>query len=391
MKHMNFLLSRRVQIIALSAAMTAPQVWISPRAGAKDPATQPTSQPALTAEAITGDLEKQSKILHESVNGIDAFIDPVKRAAAAPKAIPCMKKMVVDFDALATADPEHKQEVLDAKSEFTIFLSLFGDADATKTLATQAASPDAKTALEGTRSQLMVSWLSAATDSKTQTGIVDQIEKLGKANTTNTSLTMQMVQMSRMGCSSPDLRTRLQSLITDVMKNTAADGFKDSLAAEKEQEAAEKQAAAKLALLENKPLTISGKQPDGKALTTDDWKGKVILVDFWATWCGPCREELPRVSKLYADYHAKGLEILGVSNDFSADDLSKFLGEHKEMPWPQLLDASAAQNQQWNPITTGFGIDGIPTMFLIDKKGVCRTVSARENMEDMIPKLLDEK
>jgi thiol-disulfide isomerase/thioredoxin len=391
MKNMNCLLSRRVQIVALAAAMTAGLVWISPRAGAKDPATEPSTQPALTAEAITGDLEKQSKVLHESVSGIDAFTDPVKRAAAAPRAIPCMKKMVADFDALVTADPRHKDEALDAKSEFIIFLSLFGDADATKTLATQAASTDAKTSLEGTRSQLMVSWLSAAKDSKAQTGIVDQIEKLAKANTANTSLTMQMVQMTRMGCSSDDLRTRLQSLVTDTMKNTASDGFKENLAAEKEQEAAEKAATAKLALLENKPLTIAGKQPDGKAFTTDDWKGKVVLVDFWATWCGPCREELPRVSKLYADYHAKGLEILGVSNDFSADDLSKFLGDHKEMPWPQLLDANAAQNQQWNPITTGFGIDGIPTMFLIDKKGVCRTVSARENMEEMIPKLLAEK
>jgi len=60
------------------------------------------------------------------------------------------------------------------------------------------------------------------------------------------------------------------------------------------------------------------------------------------------------------------------------------------MPWPQLFDADAAKNQQWNPITAGFGIDGIPTMFLIDKKGVCRTVTARENMEDLIPKLLAE-
>jgi thiol-disulfide isomerase/thioredoxin len=258
-------------------------------------------------------------------------------------------------------------------------------------LSDEAASTNADTALEGKRSQLMVSWMDAATDTKAQTGIADQIEKLAKDNPSSTSLTVQLFRMTQLGCSSPDLSKRLLALATDVMKNDASDEVKQKLAADKEQQAAEKAAEAKLAAIENKPLTISGKQPDGKAFSTEDWKGKVILVDFWATWCGPCREELPRVAKIYSDYHAKGLEILGVSNDYSADDLSKFLGEHKEMPWPQLLDAEAAKNQQWNPITLGFGIDGIPTMFLIDKKGVCRTVSARENMEDMIPKLLAEK
>jgi hypothetical protein len=70
--------------------------------------------------------------------------------------------------------------------------------------------------------------------------------------------------------------------------------------------------------------------------------------------------------------------------------LKDFVAKDDKMPWPQLFDATAAGQQQWNPITTGFGINGIPTMFLIDKKGVLRTVDARDNMDDMIPKLLAE-
>ena len=66
------------------------------------------------------------------------------------------------------------------------------------------------------------------------------------------------------------------------------------------------------------------------------------------------------------------------------------MAKDKDMPWPQLFDPKAAEAQNWNPITTGFGIEGIPTMFLIDKKGVCRTIEAREKMEDLIPKLLAE-
>jgi peroxiredoxin len=96
------------------------------------------------------------------------------------------------------------------------------------------------------------------------------------------------------------------------------------------------------------------------------------------------------VKKAYADFHDKGLEILGVSNDYSADELKSFIAKDPQMPWPQLFDAQAAGKQEWNPITTGFGIDGIPTMFLIDKKGVVRSVTARENFEEMIPKLLAE-
>jgi peroxiredoxin len=114
-------------------------------------------------------------------------------------------------------------------------------------------------------------------------------------------------------------------------------------------------------------------------------------VDFWATWCGPCREELPRVKKAYADFHDKGLEVLGVSNDYKADDLTKFVAADPAMPWPQLFDPAAAAQHKWHPITEGFGINGIPMMFLIDKKGVLRTVEARENFEEEIPKLLAEE
>jgi hypothetical protein len=93
---------------------------------------------------------------------------------------------------------------------------------------------------------------------------------------------------------------------------------------------------------------------------------------------------------MYSDYHGKGLEVLGVSNDFAVDDLKKFLDENKDMPWPELFDAGAAAQQQLNPVTLAYGINGIPMIFLIDKKGVVRSVSARENMEELIPKMLAE-
>jgi cytochrome c553 len=88
--------------------------------------------------------------------------------------------------------------------------------------------------------------------------------------------------------------------------------------------------------------------------------------------------------KAYADWHGKGLELLGVSCDNDPEDLSKFLAENKDMPWPQLFDAKENPKLQWNPLAKEWGINGIPTMFLIDKKGILRSVMPGARMARMV-------
>ena len=114
-----------------------------------------------------------------------------------------------------------------------------------------------------------------------------------------------------------------------------------------------------------------------------------MLVDFWATWCGPCNAEIPRVKELYKAYHAKGFEIVGVDCDSDDDAVNAFIKE-KEMPWTQLRDESQSEKQPWHPLATQWGVNGIPTMFLIDKKGTVRFVDAREGTAEKIEKLLGE-
>jgi len=121
----------------------------------------------------------------------------------------------------------------------------------------------------------------------------------------------------------------------------------------------------------NKPgigdvITLNFTSLQGEKFDLAKLKDKVVLIDFWATWCGPCIAELPNVQKAYADYHDKGFEIVGISLDRAADKekLENFIKE-KNMPWPQAYDGEG-----WgNAFAKKYGITSIPATFLIGKDG----------------------
>jgi thiol-disulfide isomerase/thioredoxin len=106
------------------------------------------------------------------------------------------------------------------------------------------------------------------------------------------------------------------------------------------------------------------KTMDGKTVKfPGDFKGKVVLLDFWATWCGPCKAELPNIIAAYQQYHSKGLEILGISLDRenAEANLAAFTKD-KNMPWPQVYDGNF-----WRAaLAVQFGVRSIPKALLVD-------------------------
>lgn len=152
---------------------------------------------------------------------------------------------------------------------------------------------------------------------------------------------------------------KLKSDFPDTQQGKNADKLLDSI---KNQEEAKKV---------SRSLVPGAKFPDfdekdvtGKPLSIAQYKGKVVLVDFWATWCGPCVMELPNVLKTYEKHHDKGFDIVGISLDRDEQKLTNFTKE-KNMPWQQFFDG-----KMWsNKLAMKYGVQSIPMTYLLDKEG----------------------
>jgi thiol-disulfide isomerase/thioredoxin len=137
----------------------------------------------------------------------------------------------------------------------------------------------------------------------------------------------------------------------------------------------------RMKLVGNK-IELEGNLLSGDKLDLSKYDGKVLLVDFWATWCGPCVGEIPNMKKNYEAYHDKGFEIVGLSCDQDKETVEKFVKE-REIPWGIVYGDTAP-----SPSFDYYGISGIPTMILVGKDGKVISTSARGEALD---KLLEEQ
>ena len=144
----------------------------------------------------------------------------------------------------------------------------------------------------------------------------------------------------------------------------------------------------RLSLIGNQ-MEISGTNLDGQPFDQKSLAGKVVLVDFWATWCGPCIAEMPNVLAAYEKYHDKGFEVVGVSLDTDRDALETFLKE-KEIPWTILYEEPKGQGWQ-HPLASYYGITGIPTVILVGRNGKVVSMDVRgEKLGEELAKLFKD-
>jgi len=141
------------------------------------------------------------------------------------------------------------------------------------------------------------------------------------------------------------------------------------------------------------PTDIGDKAPDlslddtaGKAIALSSLQGKYVLLDFWASWCGPCRAENPNVLAAYKKYKGRNFTILAVSLDSKRDQWLKAV-QHDGLLWPQVSDLEGWQSGA----AAKYGVHAIPTNFLIDPSGVIIAKSLRgpeleSKLEEVLPK-----
>jgi thiol-disulfide isomerase/thioredoxin len=125
---------------------------------------------------------------------------------------------------------------------------------------------------------------------------------------------------------------------------------------------------------------------DGQKIRARDLRGKVVLLDCWATWCSPCMAQLPEIKAFYEKWHQDGLEVLGINFDHDAEKVTKTC-QQLGLAWPQVIvPKDAATRQLWQEAS---GIGGLPRVLLLDHEGILRADQTHE-LDQVVAKLLQQ-
>src|SRR5262249_25269365 len=113
-----------------------------------------------------------------------------------------------------------------------------------------------------------------------------------------------------------------------------------------------------------KTIELEGRSTAGEQISLSNYKGKFVLIHYWATWCEPCKVDLAELKELQARYAANGFALIGVNLDANRETLDGYLSQNR-LPWPQLYEAGGLDNRYANEL----GVLTLPTMILLDDHG----------------------
>lgn len=339
----------------LSSFKTADELWAHIEELQKEPKVQPKSQEELIA--IVKEWFGNQKA------GAEAFLkaypkDPRRHAS---KLIELQAGM--QLSQIPGADPASRKSSADVQKELDAILAAPDATDAVKGEAAFGKTLMLTENLDDEKPETLGAFLKASD------------EFLAKFGTHELAPQMRQAQFQAVSAFETPESDALLKKFSDDKDPQLAGAAKQALA----QRETKKQ-------LRSKPIELKFTTVDGKDFDLEKLRGKVVLVDFWASWCGPCISEMPNVVATYKKLHDKGFEIVGISLD---EDKAAMEASMKKlgMTWPQYFDGKGWQNT----ISTSFGIKSIPAAWLIDKKGMLRETDLRgETLGAGVEKLLAE-